>query len=138
MKKTISIFMATLLVFCMLCPVALAVDNSGSIQPYYLRLSSFNTELTLESINKVSCYAMAHSDTASDDVKISLSLQKQSGSQWTTVATWSKTGSNTTVIDEDYTLRERGTYRLNAIAYVFDSNGTQLESPMRNSYPITY
>ena len=131
------------LVLCGTCLPAVATPittnafqlNYTSVSPRYVALFTFSTDLSIETNGKASCKGTAlASDGYTCDV--TLKLQKQNGSSWETIKTWTSS-SRINALSKSWYVGS-GTYRLQLTAEVFNSTGTMVESPSIYSNTVVY
>ena len=118
MKKTL--FLLTFL-FAMVTVVMNTNDvyaysetsNEEDIMPMYVTIQNTSTSLT--STDSGVCCKASKITKAKTDIKITMRLQKQSGTSWSTVKIWTSSGSSVTslILTKNYTVTS-GTYRVKA------------------------
>lgn len=128
---------ALLLVVCFvggIHPPAYAMDNTDSIQPYYVGTSGAGCSLSISS-GKANCkgYVYLYSGYTSS---LTLKLQKSSnGTSWSTLQTWTSSGSS---IEKPYYVSSGYKYRVTLTAKVYNSSGTLVDNITRTSATKSY
>lgn len=79
---------------------------------------------------KASCSGQIKPNASNKKAKVTIKLQKKTGSSWTTMQTWSKTATGLAGAKASGTRAVTAglTYRVYLTGYVYDSNGNVLES----------
>lgn len=98
-----------------------AVNSAALTNGYRIEEISINT-----STGNVNCYAeLTVCNGASG--KVTCSLQKNTGANWVTLATWTGSGSTVAAINETWHVDAGYTYRMSVTYYIYDANGNLLE-----------
>lgn len=99
---------------------ALETVYSQEIAPRYTQIKRFFGKCNYNK-NSVSLSATILPYNGSHQTSLSVTLQRQEGSQWKNVKTWSAKGSGTrgTVFSKEYAVKE-GTYRIKVTGKVLD------------------
>ena len=131
--RTLTLLLCMVMVFSVLSPMALAaspeletpIDDPVDPAPYTY-INSISMALYITNSGKSSDYCQVYVPNRSCTVYIYLDLQRKvSGASWdsaTTVKSWSKSGSGTVTIDEDWYVNSGYVYRLAATVKVYDSD----------------
>ncbi len=144
MRKIIC--MGILVLMTVFCAVpALAADGAenvgtqGVITPQFTYISLLNAGLWINSSGKATCVGHASAYDNSHTTKLTVQLQKSTGSGWSTIKSWSasSTGQSVAGIEEDYYV-VHGTYRVCSTAKVYNASGNLLESKSAYSDTVTY
>lgn len=128
MKRIISV----LLLGILLCGMILPASASGSdlIAPYFEKIISTRVVFSIDKKTGIAnCYARC---AAKNDVTIKIvgTLQRHTGGSWVHVTSWTTTGVGTAVLDKQYAVASGYKYRFTARFYIYDSNGSFVESDM--------
>lgn len=126
MKRIISILLLCALLFGAVLPVSAAAIDP--IAPQFKKIISTTISLEIDKKTGIaSCYAscIAESDVT---IKIIGTLQQYTNGSWTYVTSWTKTGTRTVTLDKQYTVDSGYKYRFIARFYIYDSNGSFVES----------
>lgn len=127
MKKLLSIFLAVILLFSCVQPVRAAVVEPDA--PCFSYISSVSASLTInESTGVARCYARCSTSKSNVTITIIGTLQQYRSEKWNYVASWSKSGSPTVILDEQCTVSRGYQYRFVVYFYIYDTNGNLLES----------
>lgn len=88
--------------------------------PRYTHIKKFHADCSLQG-GTVSINAFVSPLNSNYQTSLSVTLQRQEGSQWKNVKTWSAKGSGTrgTVFSKEYAVKE-GTYRIKVTGKVLD------------------
>lgn len=127
---------ALLLVVCFVGETnlfAYAVDNTDTIQPYYVGTSGIGCSLSISS-GKATCkgYVYLYSGYTSS---LTLNLQKYSDGSWKTLKTWTGSGNS---IEKPYYVSSGYQYRVTFTAKVYNSSGTLVDNITRTSPTKSY
>ena len=75
-----------------------------------------------------SCSGTAKTMVSTDTIKMTMYLQKQTSTGWSSVASWSTQGKRLVTLDKSKSGLSAGTYRVRIYITVYDANGTFVES----------
>lgn len=117
---------ALLLIVCFVGETSLsayAVDNTDTIQPYYVGASGAGCSLSIQS-GKATCkgYVYLYSGYTSS---LTLNLQKYSNGAWKTQKTWTGSGK---MIKKPYYVSSGYKYRATFNVKVYNSSGTLVDN----------
>lgn len=141
MKRIVCV--AFVLLLAVLTPSTLAVHAETSIQgvvsPLFMNIAFLGPGLSIDSSGKASCLGVASLYDESQTVQLTVSLQKLSGTSWSTVQSWTGSGSGLSGVEiaRDYYV-VHGTYRVCNTARVYSAAGTLLETASAYSSVVTY
>ena len=149
MKRCIYTIMPFFLIMaCLTCgSVAYASEESigddfaeqYQITPRYTNLMSASASIEIkESTGRVACGMNAVSRGTTDTLKVTLALQMLSGNTWSNVKTWTTSGENTISMMKYYYISQAGTYRVQSVTEVYDSDGNYIESATATSTSKSY
>jgi len=144
LKKTICAFLTVFTAFFMVVPAYAAVDKSSfkvesAIMPQFKYIWSISAGLGIDSAGKA--HYSGSVDAASDSYTayLTVSLQKQTSSGWSTVKSWSDSGSGQSGLTvEGYYYVGHGTYRVCSTAKIYSDSGDLLETASFFSAERTY
>lgn len=112
-SKAICAFFA-LLFMCSavtMAPATAKADELPEIMPCYTTIDSYSRSIVISGVTAY-CNARLSAQT-STSLKIEMQLQKKSGSTYSTVKTWTKTGTGTSLYDsQTKTINVLSDYRL--------------------------
>lgn len=128
MKKTLALLL-TLLIFTSSIPMvstamAAPIDDAG-ISLFYTMISSIHGTCYIEN-GLVVVASTVNSAGKATYAKATVLLQKNTGSGWTDVKSWSETGTTKATVMETYTAESGTFYRAKITGYV--SNGSANET----------
>lgn len=116
MKKNIAILLAAvLMIVCAFPAFAADVDTPVDDEPPvdYATISSYDADIA-KSGNTVTCQGSVRAKSRTN-LSITMELQQKNGSTYTTIQTWTKTGTGVSLSDTRSTTVSAGyTYRLKA------------------------
>ena len=112
--KTWKILLVSL--FLLLC-VSSAVAE-GIVTPMFVNIRSTQASLSISG-STASCIGGVWAYSSSSSCSMTMRLQKQNGSSWSTLVSWTSIGSGSATRSETYTITA-GTYRVNVSGYVDD------------------
>ena len=113
--------------------------TQGVVSPLFANIAFLGPGLSIDSSGRASCYGVASLYSDSQTVQLTVSLQKLSGTSWSTVQSWTASGSGLAGVEiaRDYYV-VRGTYRVCNTARVYSGAGTLLETASAYSSVVTY
>lgn len=115
----------SLLVCCTVSASATVLDN---VDPRYTNILDIQAILSInESTGIASCSGMVTARNVTP-VKVNVYLQIQENGGWTTLKTWSSTGTTIATVAKGYAVFSGYTYRVNVVGFVYDANGNIIES----------
>ena len=126
MKKIVCLLLVVVLVCSLTLPAAAAVIEPA--EPCYKKIRSIAIGFDIdESTGIASCYArcIAWSNVT---IKITGTLQQYSNGSWVYVTSWTKSGKDMVVLDEQWAVYRGYKYRFIATFSIYDSNGSFVES----------
>lgn len=126
MKKIISILLLGVLL-CGMIPGASASEED-LIEPCFQKIISTYADLYIDKATSTAyCYASCVAEKTTT-VKITGTLQQHTNGSWVHVTSWTTTGVGTAVLDKQYKVASGYKYRFIARFYIYDSNGSFVES----------
>ena len=144
MKKFICMGILVLMVVFSAVP-AYAADGTkneakkGVITPQFTYISMLNPGLSINSSGKATCVGIVTLYDDSHSVDLTVSLQKSTGSGWSTIKAWTVSGTGVAGAEtEQYYYVVSGTYRVSATAKVYNASGSLLETQTLYSATVTY
>lgn len=116
-----------------------SIGTTGAVTPLFTNIAFLGPGLSIDSSGRASCYGVASLYSDAQTVQLTVSLQKQSGTGWSTVQSWTGSGSGLAGVEivRDYYV-VHGTYRVCNTATVYSANGTFLETASAYSAVVTY
>lgn len=126
MKRIISFLVVCTLLTALAIPVA--AESFSSVQPRYTYVSSVRATLSINTTTGITTCTGGIVAKNVQPVKVVVSLQKDMGTYWKTITSWSGTGTMSTEITNRYAVASGNTYRVYTAGYVYDSNNNLLES----------
>ena len=144
MRRILSMILVILIAVFSVTPVY-AVDRTSSVNtqeiitPMFTHIWILTPGLAINSSGKATSLGDVTIYNDSYSTVLTVQLQKSSGSYWSTIKTWTGSGTGITgvLIEEDYYV-VRGTYRVCATAKVYDTSGKLLETQSVYSATVTY
>lgn len=131
MKKCFVIVLSMLLLFSSVGATSADSINTEEsiILDRFIGLYKANATLSINN-GTANCTGVARAKTSSFSLVATLSLQKRSGVSWSTIASWSGSGSGITgvILNKTKSGLPSGTYRCKLYVNVYGSNGTYIES----------
>ena len=135
MKRILALVVCVMVLCCMyVVPPAQAV----LITPYFTYISTLQAGIAIIG-STASCWGSVATSSA-NDVSIKVTLLRQSGSTWVTVASWYAYGYGIdgASVSRTYSLSIPGNYKVHSLGKVLDSNGNVLEAASAYSGINTY
>lgn len=113
--------------------------KQGVITPRFTYISLLNAGLSINSSGKATCIGHGSAYDSSHTTRLTVQLQKSTGSGWSAVKSWSasSTGQSVAGLEKDYYVAH-GTYRVCSTAKVYNASGNLLESKSAYSDTTTY
>lgn len=136
MKRMLCLVLALLLVMLSVTP-ALAAESDSAVMPRYSYIGRIYASLQIGQLGLSACHANCYVENA-DHIVLTAQLQQYNGSGWTTLKTWTATGTDIASISKNYAVPSGYTYRLRASCSVYSASGTLLEIGVCNSNQVTY
>ena len=136
MKRLLCLILALMLVMLSVTP-ALAMESESAIMPRYSYIAQMYSGLQIGKLGLSACHASCYAEGA-DSVVLTVRLQQYNGSSWTTVKTWTATGTDIASISKNYAVPSGYTYCLRANCTVYNASGTLLETGTCYSNQVTY
>ena len=128
MKRIYILGLAVLMVFSLVIPCFAAEVAETTITPRYTYIGVNKVGLTInETTGIAQCSSYCYTD-GTYTVEVVCKLQKYAGGFYSTVKTWSSSGTSYASVHKSWAVYSGYTYRLYAIFYVYDSAGKLLES----------
>lgn len=136
MKRILCLILVMLLVMLSVTPV-LAAESESVVMPRYSYIAQMYSGLQIGKLGLSACRANCYVEGAAS-VELSAKLQQYNGSTWTTVKTWTATGTDIASISKNYAVYSGYTYRLRVTCAVFNAAGTLIETGTCYSNQVTY
>ena len=132
MKKTSKCFTRILTVVLALCMLTFTFSTvsaaTPTVQPRYQRICYFSTSLTISSSGRATCYGSVTPWDTTDIVDLTAELQRApQGGTWTTIKTWTNSGSVSVSVDKDWYVASGYYYRVRVTADIYTADGTFVE-----------
>ena len=129
--KRIIVLMLTLVLALMPFATSYAEESDAASKELYsvkyVDLTRLSAVLGI-SEKTASCSGTAKTMVSTDTIKMTMYLQKQTSTGWSSVASWSTQGKRLVTLDKSKSGLSAGTYRVRLYIAVYDSNGTFVES----------
>lgn len=125
MKRLISILLVFLMILSMTSVVSAAI---WPIDPLYTYVNSVYASLTIDTTWGIATCTGGVSAKTNHPVMVDVSLQKNTGTYWQTIQTWSATGDWDADISRSYAVYSGYQYRVLTTGYIYDNAGRILES----------
>ena len=123
-----------LLVLCMISVSAIAVQPENAITPRYTYISSIITGLSISSAGKAACTTSVTLYSSTHDCKIDMVLQRDDGSGWDDVKSWTITDDGPDIdIEEIWYVVPGYDYQVESTLYVYNANGRLIETTTTTS-----
>lgn len=136
MKKTLTFLLAIILIVSAVAPAVYALDSGDEgIQPHYTRIVTFDIGLGIDSNGKSTSYSKVTSSYGTDKINLTMELQQKIDGKWTTIKTWTNSGTFSVSLDDKIWYVEEGyDYQTVATAYVYNSKGVWQETASATSF----
>ena len=125
MKRLVSIGFVLLF----LCSIIVPVFATGTtdVQPRYTEINAVSADLEINALGIASCSGQVTAKHL-NSVEVIVRLQKYTGTSWTTLKTWTSTGTATAYASGKYAVNSGYKYRVSVTGYVYDTDDTILET----------
>ena len=142
-KRVLVSVLCLLQILSLLAPSALAAQpmiqqEEAQSKSRYTRIDYFFVDISISSSGLANCMATVRSAQSTDTVKITIELQCQSGSAWSSLKSWNTSSSGSASIEKDWYVSANNTYRVYATAQVYNSTGVLQETAILTSYTVKY
>lgn len=128
MRKVLSILLVVAIFMSWSIPVYAATQEGESISPRYTYIKFNSAYIDInENTGVASCEASCYA-TDNLTVKVQCRLQRYNGSSWTTLKTWTASGTSYSGVDEVWAVSSGYKYRVYAIFRIYNSSGTLVET----------
>jgi len=104
----------------------------------YSHISSVSANINITSAGKAMCFGQTYVTSSANTATVTVSLQQNSGGTWSTIKSWSNSGSGTVTVDKEWYVLSGYSYRVFVSVSVYNSNGTLLESASLYSMTVKY
>lgn len=112
----------------MVLPTSAAVVDP--VAPQFKKIISTSVSFYIDEKTSIAyCYADCIAESGVT-IKIVGTLQQYANGSWVYVTSWTTTGVGTAVLDKQYKVASGYKYRFIARFYIYDSNGSFVESDM--------
>lgn len=126
MRKTLAVVMVIGILCTIIIPVA-AATNENMIQPRWSYLDSVYAYIDINWLGVATCEGSATA-RSSVEVETVVRLQQLTDTGWSTIKSWSDTGTGTAGTGGKYAVARGYDYRVTVSGYVYDGNGNIVET----------
>ncbi|MEL1134138.1 hypothetical protein AAC978_03055 [Desulfitobacterium sp. THU1] len=143
MKRIVCMFLIVFVTAFSVVPVYAAQtkipEEQNVVTPQFTYISSIIPSFKINSSGKSTSYGGASTYNSTHTIYVNIELQRYSGSNWSTIKSWSISGSGGNLVgtENDYYVT-RGTYRICVTAKVYDAYSNLMETQSIYSSAITY
>ena len=134
MRRCLSMALAVMLVVLLAVPCFAATANDNVIMPRFTYFELLTCGLTIDESTGVSSSNASSYSVPGYTNKIVCKLQRERTNGWTTLKTWTATGTRYADIDQDWAVYSGYNYRIVVTFSVLDSDGTVLETLTKARY----
>lgn len=141
MKKSVLSLLVVLLVFVNVFAYAgVREEIEVVITPFYVYTDNLTANLTIDSSGNATCRGVVIPKDSSYSCSITVKLKRQSGSSWSTIATWTGSGQGYAGASAGGTKKVSSGYNnmVSVSTVVKNSSGSVIEQPSKNSGVKTY
>lgn len=128
MRRILTAMLAIILLMVSVLPCFAAEIDTSVVTPRYTHIHNNKVDLDINTTTGIAtCFASCF--TMGDyTVKVECKLQRYQGGFYSTIKTWTNSGSQYASVNQQWAVYSGYTYRVYAIFYVYDSAGNLLES----------
>lgn len=140
-KKRTRMLIAVLvlsLVVGMVPAAAVQTSDESEIQPYYIDLYQISANINISNAGKATCTGYADSDFSTDELRMTLYLQRLEDGKWVTVKSWSATGYSYLAMEAYRYIVPGYYYHTLTMVSVYNSAGKYIESASCASRAVYY
>lgn len=120
-------------------PAAAAQTNDESeIQPYYIDLFQITANINISNAGKATCTGYATTYNSTDEIRMTLYLQRLEDGKWVTVKSWSSTGHDYLAMEAYRYIVPGYYYHTLTMVSIYDSAGKYIESASCASRAVYY
>lgn len=130
-RKLISILALLLVTASLLALPAAAAESAYSestVSPRYVNIRAFTASIDISSSGKAECYTYIKTANSSYSITVNMVLQRYVNDSWTTVKSWTSSGTGSLIMDKSYYITGDYYYRTGAAATIRDENGAFIET----------
>lgn len=136
MKRILCLILVLLLVMMSVTP-AMATESESSVMPRYSYIGRLYSSLQIGNLGLSACHASCDVENA-DHIVLTAKLRQYDGTSWTTVKTWTATGTDIASISKNYAVPSGYVYCLRVTCAVYNASGTLIETGTCYSNQVTY
>jgi hypothetical protein len=144
-RSKLALAMSLIMILSLLVPTAhatsaqdISVAEGDSSLLRFSRIDTLSLDFSISSSGKSTSYGSVKLSNSTDTVELTLDLQQSSGSSWSTIKTWSTSGSNKVTLEKDWYVASGYNYRLAVTANVYNSSGSLVEIAVAYSAIVSY
>jgi len=126
-RRILSLVALVLLITSMLVMPATATDETPTVSPRYVNIALFATSIDINDNGKASCHSYVETANSTYTIYLSIGLQRYKDGAWTTIKSWSTSGTGDAELDKSYYVTSGYYYRTAATATVYTSGGSYVE-----------
>lgn len=127
-RKILSLIALVLLMASMLVMPASAAEETPTVSPRYVNILAFTASIDVSSSGKASCYSFVETANTSYTISLNMGLQRYEDGYWTTVKSWTGSGTGEVTMDKSRYVTSGYYYRTGATATVRTSDGSFVEA----------
>lgn len=129
-KKRTRILIAVLvlsLTVGMVPATAVQTNDESEIQPCYIDLYQVAANISISSGGKATCTGYADAYKTTDEIRMTLYLQRYENGKWVTIKYWQASGYGNLVMSRDYYVVPGYKYHTLTMVSLYDSTGKYIE-----------
>lgn len=127
MKKVLSVFLCVIMLTTVAVPAFAALPDDNVVSPQYAYIRTATADLTIdEDTGIASCWVTCLA-ASGYTVEVECQLQQYKNSSWTTIKTWTATGTRYACVDEIWAVYSGYTYRVYVTYRILNSAGSIVE-----------
>lgn len=134
MRRCLSAALAVILVVILAVPCFAATANDNVIMPRFTYFELLTASFIIDEDTGISSSNASSYSVPGYTNKIVCKLQRERTNGWTTLKTWTATGTRYADIDQDWAVYSGYNYRIVVTFSVLDSDGTVLETLTKARY----
>lgn len=117
---------------------AVETNDVSEIQPCYIDLYAITANINISTAGKATCTGYATTYNTTDEIRMTLYLQRLEDGKWVTVKSWSSTGRDYLAMEAYRYIVPGYYYHTLTMVSIYDSTGKYIESASCASRAVYY
>lgn len=117
---------------------AVEMNDVSEIQPLYQDLSLISASIDISAAGKATCNGYATTYNTTDEIRMTLYLQRYEDGKWVTIKYWSATGHKSLIMEGYWYVVPGYKYHTLTMVSIYDSTGKYIEGAACASRAFSY